>query len=109
MSITVNDIVTDYTAVSAVLNDEVGALRSALVTALAAEAVTVSGATNVIIVTADVTGVEFTYDSLITLTGGGTMEVAEVLTTDFAAVTMVHAAAASDDALKQERLAGVLA
>lgn len=109
MDITINGELGTHTADSTVLNDEVGDLRTALDTALAAEAVTVGGATNVITVTADVAGDEFTYEALVTQTGGGSLAVAEVLTTDFAAIAMTHLGAASNDALKGERLAGALA
>jgi len=81
LKITCNDIETEHTADSTTLNDEVGDLRSDLVTALAGEDVTVGGADAVITITADNAGEDFTSSALITLTDDGDLAVAEVETT----------------------------
>jgi hypothetical protein len=77
MDITVNGQTGTHIVDGVTLNDEVDDLRAALVTALAAEPVTVGGASPAITVTADVGGVPFTYSSLITLVATGSLAVAE--------------------------------
>jgi hypothetical protein len=81
ISITVNGIATPYVAVSAVINDEVAALRALLITALAAEDVTVAGVDPSITVTADVAGEAFTYSSSYTAVATGTVVITETITT----------------------------
>lgn len=79
LAITINGILTERTAVGTVLNTEVDALRSAMVTALAAQPVTVGGVSPQITVTADTAGEPFTYASLITLVGTGPLTVTETV------------------------------
>jgi hypothetical protein len=65
-----------------VLNTEVDALRAAMVTALAAQPVTVAGSSPDITVTADVAGDPFTYLSAIVLVGSGDLAVSEAETAE---------------------------
>lgn len=81
MIVTINGVETSYTVASTTLNDEVDALRSAMVTALSGEDVTVAGTSPDITVTADTAGDPFTYTSEIVLTGSGDLAVAEAETT----------------------------
>lgn len=98
--------VVNYTILSATLNDEVAAIRALLDTALAAEPVTVGGSNAVITITADDDATLDAVAADVTVGDGGDMAVA-VTATD--PVTMVHSDPAASDAIKQGRLAGVLA
>jgi len=80
ISITVNGIATSYTATSAVLATEVAALKALVITALAAEPVTVGGATTHITVVADVAGEPFSYTSSYIAIDAGTVVIAETVT-----------------------------
>jgi hypothetical protein len=77
MNITINGVLGSHTVDSAVLNDEVGDLRTALTTALAAEPVTVGGAAAVVTVTADDERVWMTGTASINLVASGSLAVAE--------------------------------
>lgn len=81
LKITVGALSAEVTADSTTLADEVGDLRTALTTAIAALDVTVGGAAGVITLTADNAGEDFTASSLVTLTGTGDLASADVETT----------------------------
>jgi hypothetical protein len=77
----VNGIPIQHVAPSTPTPDTVAtAVRAALTAALAAEAVTVSGATDQVIVTANVAGIPFTYFAEYGAAGGGTSGITEVVT-----------------------------
>ena len=79
--ITVNGIETEYTAGAGPTVSSVGvALNALVVAALAAEDVTVSGATAFVIVTADNAGEPFTYSSLYTPVGTVDAAITETVT-----------------------------
>ena len=81
-AITVNGVTGTYTAGATPTVDSVAAgLRAALVTALAAEDVTVTGATSHIIVTADLAGQGFTYSSAYTRATGSSGTITATVTT----------------------------
>lgn len=105
MNVTVNGVDTTHTADGTTLNDEVGDLRSALTTDLAAEPVTVGGTAATITITAD-DGETFTYAADIVLTATGDLAVAD---TDGETVSMTHSDPSADDTVKGRRLAGALA
>jgi len=81
ISITVNGIAVPYVATGAVLATEVAALKAAMITALAAEDVTVSGVAPDITITADIDGTPFTFDSAVTHVGTTTVAITETPTT----------------------------
>jgi len=105
LRITYDGVNTNRDAATEVLATEVGALRSSMVTALAAKAVTVGGTGAVITITADVGTALAAYSSAITLGGVGDLAVGESVTDQ---VTNTHADPATDTALKAWREAGAL-
>lgn len=97
--------VVNYDIASAVLNTEVAAIRALLVTALAAEPVTVGGAGAVITITADDGVVLQASSSAVVLGGAGDLAVVK---TDTDTMTATHTDPATDHAAKAKRLAGAL-